>query len=588
MTKKRIRQNPIDKFNGNFLKLTEVLDGKNDQLLHQLTALHTECKIILEFAHEYDLDKDTPFNGFRSFVKMIAIYFAKLVSLSEGTPSRRRIKNLHEFEALAETFVAHLSILNLIKGRDGGLESSDWNQDNSVDQMVTLDKILSCDPKQINLFYRESIRSFWLCPSMRKFLNNFYLPLILLQLFPLKLTFKSLFDKKIRKNVYADFAANASLSDIKTLWQAGEARMSRVFMRGKSVVRGKCKSMKFFRQKEWNLTPDGRLKRRIPDEVDAESDAIDSKKEMSDDQKRNTSFVKVMYIHYGQKGQSRDDSLIFHSHGGGFIAMTPKGHEAYLRKWARKLKVPVISVYYRLAPDHPYPAALQDVLDSYLYLTSGTDRIKSFLGFHPKNIVLAGDSAGGNLSVALALVLADIKKEVSSLIMPTALSVQYPLSNPVLGCTSASRSQVIFDTLLSVGAAHACCVAIVGITRDYELQASIQSGNKPWYRRDRQEVKEIFCQYQQSINYPFFNVLSSNNFEALKDIKLFIQASEFDPLLDDSIAIAKKWKGIVKLDVIPDVNHGFLAFQGFSPEAKRASKITTKRISQGLGFIPMD
>ncbi|CAE1245417.1 LIPE [Acanthosepion pharaonis] len=60
------------------------------------------------------------------------------------------------------------------------------------------------------------------------------------------------------------------------------------------------------------------------------------------------------------KNQPLSRSLLFHIHGGGFVSQSSKSHEVYLRQWARDLKVPVISVDYSLAPENPFPRALEE------------------------------------------------------------------------------------------------------------------------------------------------------------------------------------------------------------------------------------
>ena len=49
-----------------------------------------------------------------------------------------------------------------------------------------------------------------------------------------------------------------------------------------------------------------------------------------------------------------------HIHGGGFVSMSSRSHQTYTRKWAKELQVPIFSVDYRKAPDHPYPYGIDD------------------------------------------------------------------------------------------------------------------------------------------------------------------------------------------------------------------------------------
>jgi acetyl esterase/lipase len=352
---------------------------------------------------------------------------------------------------------------------------------------------------------------------------------------------------------------------MKKLWSGSDGKFMTYLMALKYLGRGNSKELYFARQTVWSLGKDGKLVHRVG--------------ETSSNQE-SSPFVKVLYIHYGKKSESPKDSVVFHCHGGGFISMTPKGHEGYLRQWSKHFNVPVISVFYRLAPEDPYPAALQDLLDAYFFLTSQGAEV--ILGFRPKNIVIAGDSAGGNLATALTIVLNDVKKRDETLLMPRSVCIQYPVANPYISVT-ASRTLSVLDNLLTLGARYAVSAGYVGETFDFEHRATISTGIKPWYRREEETINGIFEKHRQKLADPYFNVLSFNSYEELKDIKLYVQASEFDPLLDDSIDLCRRWKGFVQLDVIPDVNHGFLAFQGFCPEARSASQVTLKRIGEGLG-----
>lgn len=62
------------------------------------------------------------------------------------------------------------------------------------------------------------------------------------------------------------------------------------------------------------------------------------------------------------------EALIIHIHGGGFISMSSRSHQTYTRKWANYLKIPIFSIDYRLAPEHPYPAAIEDCWQAYNWI----------------------------------------------------------------------------------------------------------------------------------------------------------------------------------------------------------------------------
>ena len=92
------------------------------------------------------------------------------------------------------------------------------------------------------------------------------------------------------------------------------------------------------------------------------------------------------------------DSVIIHYHGGGFVGMSSSSHQVYLRKWARKLQVPVFSIEYRLAPQTKYPFVVNDAIRGYLWVITF---LQSFLGCIPRKIIVTGDSAGGNLALCV-------------------------------------------------------------------------------------------------------------------------------------------------------------------------------------------
>ena len=93
------------------------------------------------------------------------------------------------------------------------------------------------------------------------------------------------------------------------------------------------------------------------------------------------------------------DAILIHIHGGGFISQTSSQHQIYLRRWSKQLGIPVLMLSYTLCPEAEYPDALNECWQSYMWII---DNLETSLGLKPKKILLSGDSAGGNLAVALA------------------------------------------------------------------------------------------------------------------------------------------------------------------------------------------
>ncbi len=92
-----------------------------------------------------------------------------------------------------------------------------------------------------------------------------------------------------------------------------------------------------------------------------------------------------------------DEPTIFYVHGGGYYFCTPQTHRPLTLALARLTDMPVFSLDYRLAPEHPYPAALDDALAAWDALLAR--------GLSARHIVIAGDSAGGGLALATLIAL---------------------------------------------------------------------------------------------------------------------------------------------------------------------------------------
>lgn len=95
--------------------------------------------------------------------------------------------------------------------------------------------------------------------------------------------------------------------------------------------------------------------------------------------------------------------VIYHTHGGGMIVGNNRLGVDMALDWARELDAVVVSVEYRLAPEHPHPAPVEDVYAGLLWTAEHAHEI----GGDPERIVIAGASAGGGLTAALALLTRD-------------------------------------------------------------------------------------------------------------------------------------------------------------------------------------
>jgi len=96
---------------------------------------------------------------------------------------------------------------------------------------------------------------------------------------------------------------------------------------------------------------------------------------------------------------SRDDRVILYLHGGGYVMGSPRTHRSMVSKLAADAEACVLALNYRKAPEHPYPAALEDAVTAYRWLLEN--------GWDAGQLAVSGDSAGGGLTVSLLLALKD-------------------------------------------------------------------------------------------------------------------------------------------------------------------------------------
>lgn len=129
-----------------------------------------------------------------------------------------------------------------------------------------------------------------------------------------------------------------------------------------------------------------------------------------------------------QAAGARDDRAVLFVHGGGFIIGSPAIYRHLVSRLSQAAGCAVFSLDYRLAPENPYPSALEDVLRAWRWLTSGP------LG--PGDVAAAGDSAGGNLVLAALLRL-----DQSQQPLPVAVVTMAPWTDLSVsgGSVSANR-----------------------------------------------------------------------------------------------------------------------------------------------------
>lgn len=255
------------------------------------------------------------------------------------------------------------------------------------------------------------------------------------------------------------------------------------------------------------------------------------------------------------KVQPSAKGIFFHLHGGGFIAQTSKSHETYLRKWSRDLNMPILSVDYSLAPEAPYPRAIEEVLYAYCWMRNNFAR----LGTTGEFVLVGGDSAGGNFSVGLAtqcIQLGIAKPDALVLIYPSLLCQMYP---------SPSRLICLFDPLVM----FPCLLRCLNCYADPNYKNTCP-------RTFVQELEGI-----KAWNDPLLSPLFTSQTILAQFPPTHLFSTDVDPCLDEIIAFSNKLydaRSNVTVDVMSGLPHGFLSLNSISRECQMAVDYLTGRL----------
>lgn len=227
--------------------------------------------------------------------------------------------------------------------------------------------------------------------------------------------------------------------------------------------------------------------------------------------------------------------LILYLHGGAYIVGGCYMHRQMVSHLARAANVKVLLPEYRLAPEHKYPAGLEDAIGIYRKLLSD--------GWRASDIMLAGDSAGGGLSVATLLALRDAGDE---------LPAGAVLMSPFLDVTASG------DTMQT------------------------RAAQDPWFDPEHVPViADYYCAPHQRRDAYVSPVFA--DVDGLPPI--YIQVGDDEILLSDSTRFAEKLRQAgceVELEIWPDMWHVFQFFVNKMPESGRAIKKIGAYVQQRL------
>ncbi|CAF3668265.1 unnamed protein product [Rotaria sp. Silwood1] len=314
------------------------------------------------------------------------------------------------------------------------------------------------------------------------------------------------------------------------------------------------------------------------------------------------------------------DQLLMHVHGGGFIATSSTTHEIYLKPWALGLEIPIVSVDYSLAPEYPYPRAIEECFYAYAWILKNANK----LGWTGKTLFLAGDSAGGNLITVFT-----IKAIEAGLRKPDAIICFY---TPFLLCYSLSPSRLlaVMDPLLNTGFLWRCLAAYTGIKSDNKppnddlSSATVNIDKAPEKRRkissDTSSLDQILSEDEntsESIqldgkdiyharlvdimgsrqahllrklreaslpNHPHMSPLRASD-EILRQFPTtYLFPCARDPFIDDNVEFARRLRSLNvphHLTVVDELPHGYLDF-GFASDDVAKFNIEIIRMLQNI------
>lgn len=216
------------------------------------------------------------------------------------------------------------------------------------------------------------------------------------------------------------------------------------------------------------------------------------------------------------------DKVILYTHGGGYVSGSCQNHRTIVARVVKGSEVGALLFEYRLAPENPFPAAIEDSLAAYRWLLAQ--------GVSPSNIIIFGESAGGGLCLATMIALRD-----KGIPLPAAAVALSPWTD--LKCTGES-----YRTKAKVSLAPA-------------------------------ESWTVFSKYYVGDNDPCLPWISPLYGDLRGLPPILIHVGEDEELLDDSISFAEKAKdeGVdVTLRVGEGMVHCYPLLPPFIPEARQA------------------
>ncbi|XP_075392558.1 hormone-sensitive lipase isoform X3 [Tenrec ecaudatus] len=648
-------------------RLLGVFTGVREQALGVLPMLGR----LLGVAHHFDLDSETPANGYRSLVHTTRCCLAHLLHKSRYVAANRRSiffrasHNLAELEA----YLAALTQLRaltyyaqrLLAANQPGVLFFEGDEGLSADflrEYVTLHK---------GCFYGRCL-GFQFTPAIRPFLQTIAIGLVSFgehykrNETGLGVTASSLFtsgrfaiDPELRGAEFERITQNLDVYFWKAFWNITEIEvLSSLASIASANVRisrllslpPEAFEMPLVADPKLTVTISPPLAHTGPGPVLVRLISYDLRE--GQDSEELNKLVKSegpwsLELRPRPPQAPRSRSLVIHIHGGGFVAQTSKSHEPYLKSWAQDLGTPILSIDYSLAPEAPFPRALEECFYAYCWAVTNC----ALLGIETEEHSDSDQKALGVMGLVrrdTALLLRDLRIGASSWLnsflefsgrkshktsaptaepMPMRRSVsEAALAQPEVPLgPDPIKSLTVQDLSLkgSSEVSNTCNTSLsaetLGPSKPSDVNfllgpeemseeadtinklcspdrsrssgtcasAAFPEGFHP--RRSSQAATQMPLYFSPMAKNPFMSPLLAPDcmLESLPPVHLV--ACALDPMLDDSVMFARRLRSLgqpVTLRVVEDLPHGFLSLAALCRETREAAALCVERIRQVL------
>lgn len=314
------------------------------------------------------------------------------------------------------------------------------------------------------------------------------------------------------------------------------------------------------------------VKMNVPTKVRIVIEDLQVKLKAVENQEENR--VKFHVLKHGSSKEFKKKVLMY-VHGGAFVGPTAAAlDDFYVKEWAGNLKgLTILSTDHSPGPEFPFPVALQQVLDTWLWLNSGSQSVEQKIGFIPEEIVLTGDSSGGSIVSSLLVILNELRNLPAlqaDPIFPKSVVLLFPKTTLQFDLFPSLMLSV-FDSILNMQLLLGACVAYMPMKKRDE------NGN--WHLvQDNQTIPPDFIVQDEYavIESPILSPLRYKKLDQLSTgLSLHLLAIANDPLLDEAVELARKWKGSCQLHVVEGVYHGAFIYNYFSREGSKCVPLTT-------------